>query len=347
MNKSLCIYTGNMTSFNVRQTLANIGKMLNKEFELHHVTSKPEKFCSDIPKYFEIHSPVQGNTHIDAARCLNAYFNNNTPDVVTQIGRVPVDGNIISLFKNKDTKFVCRYSGDLFYEYKLDSGVRMVSSYIIKNIMGKMPMNSASKFIAMGPRQKSRLISRGLKPTDVEVLPPPIDTERLFPSSSVNLGIPPEKNVILYVGRVSERKGAKTLETIIPEVLDKRQDLHFVLVGAVNYKLRFAKRYENQVTIVGSVSPDEVPKYHKLADLYIHPSLTEGISRSLLEAISSDTPVITRDVGDQAYATTNYFTTDDDLVSMIVDFEALPNSDPSRFSIKKLKKKYVKFFHDA
>jgi len=347
MDKQICFFTGNMTSFNVRQTLVNIGKMLRKEFELHLVTSKPTKLPDGIEDYFKMYSPVRGGSHLDAIRALRQYFTDHSPDVVTQIGRVPVDGNIISFLKPENTKFVCRYSGDLFYEYNLDQGLQKVSSYLVKNVMGRLPMLRASSFVAMGPRQKMRLVARGVDPTDVEILPPPIDPERLQPGSIPDIGIPPERDIILYVGRVSERKGAKTLESIIPKVLEKRDDLHFVLVGTINYQFKLDNQYEDRVTLTGPIRPAEVPAYHEIADLYVHPSLTEGISRALLEAMLSNTPVITRDVGDQAYATTNYFTTDDDLVSMIVNYEELSSSDSEKFTVKNLRQKYTKFFQNV
>lgn len=347
MDKQICYFTGNMTSFNVRQTLLNTGKMLGEEFELHLVTTDPAAFPDEIEHYFEVYSPRVDNSHLGAVRALHRYLDEYTPDVVTQIGRVPVDGNVISMLKPMDTTFVCRYSGDLFSEYKLDDGLRKASSFFVKNVMGRLPMLRASKFIAMGPRQKLRLVERGVNPTAVEVLPPPIDPERLCPGSLPDLGIPPERDVILYVGRVSERKGARTLDTAIPAVLEERADLHFVLVGSVNYQFEFDDRCEDRVTMTGPIPPSSVPGYHELADLYVHPSLTEGISRSLLEAMLSNTPVVTRDVGDQVYATTNYFTTDDDLVSMIVDYEMLSRSEATRFTIDHLQSKYTKFFNNA
>lgn len=342
-NQTLGFFTGDMASFNVQQTLLNMGEMLNDNFELHHITTCPDKFPDEMDKYFEVFSRDRYDGHFGAARLLKLYFREKSPDLITQVGRVPVDGNLIALCTPPGVDIVCRYSGDLFYEYNLDSGLRKVSSFLLKNIAGRFPMIRADRFISMGPRQKRRLVDRGIDPEDIGILPPPIDTERLKTEDTPSIDIDEDK-IALYVGRISEKKGAKTLEQVIPEVISKRNDIHFLLVGSQHYQLDLPKIASEKVTCTGPISPDLIPQYHNISDVYIHPSLTEGISRAMLEAIASGTRVITRDVGDQSYATTNYFTTDDELRNMLIKFERLPVDSPSKFDIQEISSEYVDFY---
>jgi glycosyltransferase involved in cell wall biosynthesis len=54
---------------------------------------------------------------------------------------------------------------------------------------------------------------------------------------------------------------------------------------------------EERVIFVGKVSPEEIHFYHQLADVFVLPSLAEGISNSLLEAMSCGLAVVATRIG--------------------------------------------------
>lgn len=349
MNPDICFYTGSASAFNVQRTLLNFGRMLSSEFKLHHVTTKPEAFGDRHKEYFSIYSPSDRNGHLGGAVALQNYLQSWSPLILTQVGRVPVNGNTISLLSDSETTFVCRYSGDLFYEYKLYNGLERAKRYAINNGLGRLPLYSADKVIVMGPREKRRIVHRGYTASDTVVLPPPVSSER-FGNTNGNrreLGFPSNRKVVLFVGRVSELKGAATLEATIPEILATRDDLQFVFLGSRQYEFDLSESTVEHVTFKGRVPPAEIPKYMEAADLYVHPSLTEGISRSVVEALMAGTPVIARDVGDLAYATSNLFATDDDFVRMVTDLERYPVDDASKFDVEVLQQLYVDFYRDC
>ena len=63
--------------------------------------------------------------------------------------------------------------------------------------------------------------------------------------------------------------------------------------------LNLAKKYrvENRVKFLGQVPHKEVLKWLDNIDIYIHPSYTEGLCRSIIEAMSRACPIICSDVG--------------------------------------------------
>lgn len=93
-----------------------------------------------------------------------------------------------------------------------------------------------------------------------------------------------KKIVITYVGRFKKRKGSQILFNIF-KYFDKRMDLEFKICGCTNeefYK-KFKYKFKN-VNCLGFI--DNVEDVLKETDIFILPSLHEGLSYSLMEAMS-------------------------------------------------------------
>jgi glycosyltransferase involved in cell wall biosynthesis len=346
MTGRVALYLGDFSSFNVVQTTRNIGRMLHSEFDLDLISTNPSAFPNDVSEYYTVHGGDCARNRLGEVAALRGYLRTHRPDIITHVGDVPVYGNTISMMADEDMTFVCRYSGNTFHEYKAEVGTRRAKIFALKNVWGRLSLYTADKFVTLGPRVKQRLVSRGIPSTDVRILPPPVDPSRFEGVEEPELSIPNDRSVVLFVGRVSRLKGAVTLEETIPRILARRPDLQFVLVGDIQYDIQIPARYRDHVTAVGRVPPEEVPPYFALADLYVHPSLTEGISRSVIEALLSGTPVVARDVGDLSYATSNLFLSDEDLVDAVCHFEALPIESGEKFTIRSLKDRYLRFYSD-
>lgn len=344
MRDTIAIFLGNYSSFNVQQTTLNIAKILNDKFTIDLVMTRSNPLQKVDTTYINTHTPTAQNGLRGEIEALRRYFDTYTPSVVMQIGQVPKYGNMISLFKDNKTTFVCRYSGDLFNEYQLHYGVNRMKLFMLKNGLGRLPLRTADRFITMGPNGKDELIARHTNADEIGILPPPIDGTRFEKSQRPSLDIPDSRSIALFVGRVSRLKGAETFQRTIPRILERRSDLHFVFVGEEQFDFEFDQTVRDHISQIGPVSPDLVPGYHELADVYLHPSLSEGLSRSVLEAITAGTPVLARDVGDLSYATSNTFTSDDEFVEMVVDYESLDQDDPHRFTIDEQQPAYRDFF---
>ena len=104
-----------------------------------------------------------------------------------------------------------------------------------------------------------------------------------------------EKQVI-FAGRLSKEKGIKTLIEICKNL---PSDIHIVIVGdgpeADSIKqLSFELKH---VVYLGSKTHDETISLIKGSDVLIQPSLSEGISSTILEAMMCKTPVVASPVG--------------------------------------------------
>jgi glycosyltransferase involved in cell wall biosynthesis len=111
--------------------------------------------------------------------------------------------------------------------------------------------------------------------------------------------------VFLSVGRYAEEKNQQSLVAAMADVVEALPSSHLFLVGwgPLEADLRGAvvrHGIEESVTVTGRV--ESVQEYYSLADVFVLPSLTEGLSVVLLEAMAAGLPVVGTDVPGTAEA---------------------------------------------
>jgi glycosyltransferase involved in cell wall biosynthesis len=111
------------------------------------------------------------------------------------------------------------------------------------------------------------------------------------------LGLPQDERVLLFVGRLEERKGIFDLLDAFERVR-RRIDSRLVLVGdgAATARVRAAAR-GGRVRVVGARPHDEVARWMAASDLLVLPSWMEGTPNVVLEALASGRPVVATRVG--------------------------------------------------
>lgn len=105
------------------------------------------------------------------------------------------------------------------------------------------------------------------------------------------LGLPARALVFGYLGRLHPEKGLETLVGAFAQAFAHRPDVHLVLVGSGPLEGTLRARAVPRVHLLG-----EVPHGASLLpafDAYVQPSLREGRSLSLLEAMAAGLPTVT------------------------------------------------------
>ena len=103
---------------------------------------------------------------------------------------------------------------------------------------------------------------------------------------------------ILYVGALEERKNALSLVKAFSRIKDHIPH-NLILVGrGKEYKKELEKEIVHQglqlrVKILSNVENDDLPTMYQAADLFVFPSFFEGWGVPIVEALFSETPVIT------------------------------------------------------
>ena len=127
---------------------------------------------------------------------------------------------------------------------------------------------------------------------DIRVIPNAADTEMFVPGF-VDGGF-----MVLFVGRLISRKGVASLLEAFTQVLESVPDSQLVVVGEGPEGLRLRtdareRGLENAVTFKGHVARDNLPQIYQMANVFVLPSVREGMPNVLLEAMASGLPVVT------------------------------------------------------
>jgi glycosyltransferase involved in cell wall biosynthesis len=108
-------------------------------------------------------------------------------------------------------------------------------------------------------------------------------------------------DLLLFVGRLVEKKGVRYLLEAMPAVLKKFPSSKLMIIGDGTLKdelIQMAKdlEIENSVIFTGPVPHADLAAYYATADVFIGPSLSEGFGLVFAEAMSCGTPVVATDL---------------------------------------------------
>lgn len=167
--------------------------------------------------------------------------------------------------------------------------------------------------LVTGTPTMARYYSQGysLPLSSVRIVPNWVDLRRFaaLPDKATlrqQLGWPQDKQVVLFLHRLAERKGAQYIVPIAQEVLERypgeTSQLWFVVAGSGPYAEKLEQQMRSagltgQFRLVGGVPNREAIQYFAAADVYMVPSTEEGFPRTLLEAMAAGCPFTATDIG--------------------------------------------------
>ncbi|ALF52126.1 glycosyl transferase family 1 [Nostoc piscinale CENA21] len=146
---------------------------------------------------------------------------------------------------------------------------------------------------------------------DVLVLKNAVDTEVFAPQSAVgeisreSLGIAPEEVVLGFCGELREKKGQQFLLNALTTVRNQRPAC-LLIIGEVRASQEFALQvyatqhpeHAQRIIVTGHLPDTQVVAAHlQLCDVYLQPSLWEGMPNALLEAMACGCCCIASDAG--------------------------------------------------
>jgi glycosyltransferase involved in cell wall biosynthesis len=141
-----------------------------------------------------------------------------------------------------------------------------------------------------------------IKMITIRNIPPvKIKGNSAYPNSfREEIGIPPDAKLVGFVGRLEPVKGCSLFIKSIPEVAESYLDSYFVVVGDGTERKSLESLVrelgiENRVYFCGF--RDDPTNVFQSLDLFVLPSLNEGIPLAMLEAMSNEVPVVATSVG--------------------------------------------------
>jgi len=160
-----------------------------------------------------------------------------------------------------------------------------------------------SKVVAVSDTIVKELGVIGVKPGKMELILNGIGTERfkgVDRSMREEFGIDEKTMVVGSVGRLSEEKGLGLLLDAAASVLVRFPDTVFLLVG--DGPLRAALEEKAKALNIGDKIifagiRKDIPRVYSAFDIFVLPSLLEGLPMVLLEAMAAARPILTSAVG--------------------------------------------------
>ncbi|GAB2509677.1 hypothetical protein GCM10008940_09720 [Microbulbifer agarilyticus] len=227
-----------------------------------------------------------------------------------------------------------RYKIDIVHAHvarRLVSCKKLSVPVIFTNHMSSFVRRSSAKGLA--GHLKRALLRRQIKPAQaiitaseileektksvgftgqVSFIPNGVDTRTFFPNSSplrASLGIPSDAFVAVLACRLHPVKGSRYLgEALasIDEVTCERINLHLVVAGdgeemPILKTLLEEKIKAGRVHLLGCTQYADMPNIYRAANVSILPSLMEGTSLTVLEAMACGVPMIASRVGGNPY----------------------------------------------
>ena len=169
-------------------------------------------------------------------------------------------------------------------------------------------INKTDILLSVSQHCAKSLEKLGLNSSHVKVIPYGIDIENFSPMLDKTkirhkLGIQDEDKLILFVGRLDENTGTKTIIEMISLLLQQRNDVKVALVGArgelTQQAIEVAKRFKGKVFVDTDVPSQELPYYYAACDVFLAPTTDERacMGMTIKEAMACGKPVIAANVG--------------------------------------------------
>lgn len=134
----------------------------------------------------------------------------------------------------------------------------------------------------------------------IEVIPNGINIELFKPDASKK---PADKFIITLGGtRLTGRKGIKYLIEAVSELQSQYPQIRLKIIGDGDEKENLERQCQelnisSKIQFLGKINNKELPPYYQEASLFVLPSLNEGMSNAMLEALASGLPIVATDTG--------------------------------------------------
>ena len=185
----------------------------------------------------------------------------------------------------------------------LGSDVRVSRGWTRRAV--KNVVRNADFVVGVSQELCDRAIGMGAAPDRIASIPNGCDATVFKPADRSHaraaLGVRPDAELILFVGRLIPLKGLRELFQAVAFLARTRPRLELACIGEgylmEELRTRAAETVPQRFHLLGGHPPETVAKWLAAANLLCLPSHSEGCPSVVIEALSSGRPVVATDVG--------------------------------------------------
>ena len=169
----------------------------------------------------------------------------------------------------------------------------------------KLSKGMVNQYLANSESVKDFYIKQiGVTRNKVTVIPNGIDTDYFdkIPKDQTlrkKLGIHDDDIVLISVANLHVNKGHKFLLEAFESLYKNHGNIKLLLIGDGTEKenlLKQIKNYNSKNSILFLGTRNDVPKLLKISDIFVLPTIFEGMSNAIMEAMACELPIITTNI---------------------------------------------------
>jgi glycosyltransferase involved in cell wall biosynthesis len=205
----------------------------------------------------------------------------------------------------------CRRSGTPYVVEPIGMFVPIVRNFLLKRMyhlaLGQRMLRGSSTIIATSPQELAELASSGQPPEKIVVRRNGVEVPDSLPERGrfrASAGIPADAKVILYLGRLSEKKSPDVLLQAFASLGDKENgpEVRLVFAGPNDGDMKHRLQQmagelgvSARVQILAPVFDKDKWSAYRDADVFVLPSQNENFGNTAGEAVAAGTPVVVTD----------------------------------------------------
>lgn len=186
-----------------------------------------------------------------------------------------------------------------FYGHAIVDTIAKAYTYSV----GKWILNSYDRIVLLHEKASRAVENFGVPAEHIFTIPNGVDSEsfRFVPGvdeTRTELSIGNDK-VLLFVGRLAKVKRVEILIALTNALLEEGLDVKTIIVGdgpCKAYYEKLAEPINKSVIFTGWLHRTQTFKFYQIADVFVLPSLSEGLPTVLLEASAAGKPSVASNV---------------------------------------------------
>ncbi len=202
--------------------------------------------------------------------------------IVSFYGFIPDDKWINSKWYFKRNKFIKSFLESL----------KAISLSFLSYTLVRIILSKAEKVRVLNKVLGDYAIKLGCNPKKIFIIPMRVSLENLQEKK-----LNKDKFIILNIGQLIPRKGIDYLIKAMPLILREIPNA-WLYIGGYGFEEEYLKKISGKnIKFLGSLTSEQVLQEMVNANIFVLPTLSEGMGQVLLESLSVKTPIITTNVG--------------------------------------------------